>query len=83
MFRITCCFFCIFFVCLFFFFFFFLGGGGGGGVYVLMLNDPVKSYGRVRMVNSPNHTFVLGKLDLVVNQYSVHLLSLLTDNNPS
>ena len=26
--------------------------------------------------------FYLGKLDLVVNQYFVHILSLVTDNNP-
>ena len=44
---------------------------------------PVNSYGQVEMVSSPNHTFSLGKLDLSVNQYFVHILSLVTDNNPS
>ena len=31
---------------------------------------------------NPSHTFFLGKLDYVVNQYLVHILSLVTDNNP-
>ena len=35
---------------------------------------PVNSYGRVGAVSSPNHTFFLGKLDLAVNQYFVHIL---------
>ena len=48
-----------------------------------MLNIPVNSYGNVGMVSSPNHTFFLGKLDLVVNQYLVLILSLVTDNNLS
>ena len=30
-----------------------------------------------------NHTFFLGKLEQAVNQYFVHILSLVTDNNPS
>ena len=29
------------------------------------------------------HTFFLGKLEQAVNQYYVHILSLVTDNNPS
>ena len=33
-------------------------------------------------VSSPNH-FFLGKLEQAVNQYFVHILSLVTDNNPS
>ena len=37
---------------------------------------PVNSYGHVRAVGSPNHTFFLGKLDKAVNQYFVHILSL-------
>ena len=46
-----------------------------------MLLVPVNNY--VRKVSSPNHTFFLGKLDKAVNQYFVHILSLVTDNNPS
>ena len=49
----------------------------------LILYVQVSSYGHVRTVSSPNHTFFLGKLDLVVNQYFVHILSFVTDNNPS
>ena len=48
----------------------------------LILYVPVYSYGHVRTVSSPNNTFFLRKLDLVVNQYFVHKLSLVTDNNP-
>ena len=43
----------------------------------------VNSYGHGRTVSSPNHTFFLGKLEQAVNQYFVHILSLVTDNNPS
>ena len=32
-------------------------------LFGLMLNVPVNSYGHVRTVSSPNHTFFLGKLD--------------------
>ena len=32
---------------------------------------------------SSNHTFFLGKFEQAVNQYFVHILSLVTDNNPS
>ena len=35
------------------------------------------------VVSSPSHTFFLGKLEQAVNHYLVHILSLLTDNNPS
>ena len=42
----------------------------------------VNSYGPGGTVSSPNHTF-LGKLEQAVNQYFVHILSLVTDNNPS
>ena len=31
-------------------------------------------------VSSPDHTFFLGKPDLAVNQYFVHILSLVFDN---
>ena len=43
-------------------------------------NEPLCSnrYGHVETVSSPNHTFILGKLDQVVNQYFMHLLSLVT-----
>ena len=37
---------------------------------------PVNSYGHVGMVSSPNNTFFLGKLDLAIYQYFVHILSL-------
>ena len=43
----------------------------------------VNSYGHGRTVSSPNHTFFVGKLEQSVNQYFVHILSLVTDNNPS
>ena len=43
----------------------------------------VDSYGHEGMVSSPNLTFFLGKLEQAVNQYLVHILSLVTDNNPS
>ena len=33
--------------------------------------------------SQPNHTFFLGKLEQAVNQYVVHILSHVTDNNPS
>ena len=49
----------------------------------LLLYGPVNSYGHVRAVSSPNHIFFLGKLEQAVNQYFVHILSLVTDNNPS
>ena len=49
---------------------------------VFMLNVPVNSFGHVETVSSPNH-FFLGKLDKAVNQYFVHILLLVTDNNPS
>ena len=32
-------------------------------LFVLMLNVPVNSYGHVGTVSSPNHTFILSKLD--------------------
>ena len=43
----------------------------------------VNSYGHGGTVSSPNHTFYLGKLEQAVNQYFVHILSIVTDNNPS
>ena len=45
---------------------------------------PVNSYGHCGMVSSPNHAhFFLGKLEQAVNQYFVHILSLVADHNPS
>ena len=52
-------------------------------MFVLFLYVPVNSYGHAGMVSSPYHTFFLGKLEQAVNQYFVHILSLVTDNNPS
>ena len=43
----------------------------------------VNSSGHGVTVSPPNHTFFLGKLEESVNQYFVHILSLVTDNNPS
>ena len=51
--------------------------------FVLLLYVPVISYGHVGTVSSPNHTFFLGKLELAVNHYFMHILLLVTDNNPS
>ena len=42
----------------------------------------VKSYAHGGDVSSPNHTFFLGKLEKTVNQYFMHILSFVTDNNP-
>ena len=44
---------------------------------------PENSYGRVEKVSSPDYTFFLGKLAKVVNQYFVHILLHVTDNNHS
>ena len=49
----------------------------------LLLYVPGNSYDHVGMVSSPNHTFFLGKLEQLVNQYFVHILMLVTGNNPS
>ena len=46
----------------------------------LLLYVSVNSYGHGGMVSSSNHTFFLGKLEQAVNQYFVHILSLVTDN---
>ena len=43
----------------------------------------VNNYGHGGTVSSPNHTFFQGKLEQAVNQYFMHILSLVTDNNPS
>ena len=52
-------------------------------LFVLLLHVPVNSYGHYGTVSSSNYTSFLGKLKQVVNQYFVHILSLVTDNNPS
>ena len=46
----------------------------------LLLYVPVNSYGHVRTVSLPNHTFFLGKLEQVIKKYFLHILSLVTDN---
>ena len=52
-------------------------------LFVLLLYVQVNSYGHGGTVSSPNHTVFLGKLEQAVNQYFVHILLLVTDNNPS
>ena len=52
-------------------------------LFGLIFYIPVNSYGHVRKVSSPNHTFSAGKLEQADNQYLVHIHSLVTDNNPS
>ena len=52
-------------------------------LFVLLLDVPVNSYGHYWTISSPNHTFFLGKLEQVVNQYFVHMLSLVAYNSPS
>ena len=47
-------------------------------LFGLMLNIPVNSYGHVRTVSPPYHTFFLGELDKADNQYFVHMLTLVT-----
>ena len=42
----------------------------------------VNSYGHGGKVSSPNHTFFMGKLEQAVYQFFVHILLLVTDNNP-
>ena len=49
----------------------------------LLLYVPGNSFGHEGMVSSPNYTLFLGKLEQAVNQYFMHILSLVTDNNPS
>ena len=43
----------------------------------------VNSYGYGGTVSSLNQTFFMVKLEQADNQYFVHILSLVTDNNPS
>ena len=49
----------------------------------LMLNVTVNSYGHEGMPSSSYNTFFMGKFYLMVNQYVVHILLLVTDNNRS
>ena len=49
----------------------------------LVLYISCNSYGHVGMVSSLTKLFFLSKLEQAVNQYFVHILSLVTDNNPS
>ena len=50
---------------------------------VLRFYVPVNSYAHVETVSSPNLTFFLGKLDIVVNLYFVYILLLVTIKNSS
>ena len=43
---------------------------------------PFNSYGHVEMVSLPRPTFLGGKLALVVNQYSVHILLPRSNSGP-
>ena len=52
-------------------------------LFVLLLYVPVNSFDHGGTISSPNHTFFLGKFEEAVNQYFVHILLLVTDNNPS
>ena len=42
----------------------------------LILYVPVYSYGHVETASSYNHSFIQSKLDLVVKQHFLHILSL-------
>ena len=48
-------------------------------LFGLMLNAPINSYGHVETVSLSRHTFSPGQ----AYQYFVHILLILTDNNPS
>ena len=50
-------------------------------VFDLILYVSVNSYGHDEAVSLHTY-FFLSKLDEAVNQYFVHILSLVTDNNP-
>ena len=52
-------------------------------LFVLLLYVPVNSYGHYEMVSSPKHTFSWTSIEQAVNQYFEHILSLVTDNDPS
>ena len=59
-------------------------GGGGGYLFVCVVALRPKSTAMV-MTGRSIHlaTLFLGKLEQSVNQYFVHILSLVTDSNPS
>ena len=48
-----------------------------------LFTSQVNNYGHGGTVSSPNHTVFLGRLEQAVNQYFMHILSLVTDNNSS
>ena len=48
-------------------------------LFVCFITSQVNSYGHGGMVSSPKHTFFPGRLEQAVNQYFVHILSLVTD----
>ena len=49
----------------------------------LFVTSQVNSYCHGGTVSSPKHIFFLGKLEQAVNQYFLHILLLVTDNNAS
>ena len=51
-------------------------------LFVCFVTSQVNSFGNGGTVSSPNHNFFLGKLEQAVNQYFLHILSLVADNNP-
>ena len=57
-----------------------------GALFVCLFccfTSQVNSYGHGGTVGSPNHFFFLGKLEQAINQYFVHILSIVTHNSPS
>ena len=52
-------------------------------LFVCCFTSQVNRSGHGRTVSSPNHTFFLGKLEQAIKRYFVHILSLVTYNNPS
>ena len=52
-------------------------------LFDLLLYVPSQQLWSWRDGQLPNHTFFLVKLEQAVNQYLVHILLLVTDNNPS
>ena len=52
-------------------------------LFILLLYVPSQQLWSWRDVQFTYPHFFLGKLEQAVNQYFVHILSLVTDNNPS
>ena len=52
-------------------------------LFVLLLYAPSQQLWSWRDCQFTSQHFFLGKLEQAVNQYFVHILSLVTDNNPS